>query len=174
MEGNKMSRIWKLVAILSVFVLVLSACGKTTEIRVEEGLQVTAEVFEGKAKKTTDEVEGTQLYKPTGFKVGEDSDAQNIVLNKGKQPFILFINPNEKKDSQLFYDLLHAGENPNLIAEEKFSDDEKFGFVAILQNDDGTVELIANVGSAKITTQTKEKNITEDLEVMMEIVRSIE
>lgn len=169
-----MARIWKLIAVLSVFMLVLSACGKTTETRVEDGLKVAAEAFKAEPKGQTDEVDGIKLYKPTGFKVDEGSDAKNIVLNKGKQPFILFINPNEEKGSQLFYNLLHAEENPNLIAEEKFSDDEKFGFVAVLQNDDGTVELVANVGSAKITTQTEEKNITADLEAMMEIVRSID
>ena len=95
-------------------------------------------------------------------------------MNKGKQPFTLLVNPNEAKNSQLFYDLLHADENLKVIAEEKFSDGDTFGFVAAIQNSDDTVTLIANVGGAKITTQTKEQHIAKNLETMMRIVRSID
>lgn len=169
-----MFRIGKFMTFTIVTILLLSACGKTTETRVQEGLKAAEETFYEKPKASTEEVDGTKLYKPAGFKVNENSDAQNIVLNKGKQPFILFINPNEAKDSQLFYDLLHADENSEILAEEKFSDGEIFGFVAVIQYEEDAVELIANVGGAKITTQTTEKNITGNLETMMEIVRSIE
>lgn len=169
-----MFRIGKFVTLTFVAVLLLTACGKTTETRVQDGLKAAEETFYHEPKASTEDVEGTKLYKPAGFKVNENSDAQNIVLNKGKQPFILFINPNEEKDSQLFYDLLHADENPDLLAEEKFGDGDTFGFVAVIQCDEDVVELIANVGGAKITTQTTEKNIAGNLETMMEIVRSID
>lgn len=165
---------WKLVVLLLTAVVLLAACGKTVEERTIDGIKAAENVFFEKRKAQNEEVDSVKLYKPTGFKVDENSDAQNIVLNKGKQPFILFINPNEKKDSQLFYDLLQADENLELIDEKKFSDGDTFGFVAVIQNQDETVELIANVGGAKITTQTKEKAIAKDLESMMQIVQSID
>ncbi len=169
-----MSRMLKVISFLLVSVLLLSACGKTVEEQAEEGLKIAEEVFYKEPKKHNEEVNGTKLYKPTSFKLSDASDAQNIVLNKGKQPFILFMNPNEAKDSRLFYDLLHADEDVNIIDEEKFSESNSFGFVAVIQNEGDMVELIANVGGAKMTTLTKEKHIASDLETMMKIVRSIE
>lgn len=165
---------WKLVVLLLTAVVVLAACGKPVEERAMDGIKVAEEVFHQKRKAHNEEIDGVNLYKPSEFKVDENSDAQNIVLNKGKQPFILFINPNEKKDSQLFYDLLQADEKVEVIAEKKFSEGATFGFAAVIQNNDDTVELIANVGGAKITTQTKDKNIARDLESMMKIVHSID
>lgn len=164
---------WKIMPFLIVIVVLLAACGKTVEEYAADGLKVGEETFQQKPKAHNEEIDGVKLYKPTGFKVDEDSDAQNIVFNKGKQPFILFINPNEAKNSQLFYDLLQADENLEVIAKEKFNDGDTFGFVAVIQNNDDTVELIANVGGAKITTQTKEKHIAKNLDKMMQIVRSI-
>ncbi len=38
--------------------------------------------------------------------MNDKSDAQNIVFTKNEETFILFVNPNEKSDSKLFYDLL--------------------------------------------------------------------
>lgn len=110
---------WKLVVLLLTAVVLLAACGKTVEERTIDGIKAAENVFFEKRKAQNEEVDSVKLYKPTGFKVDENSDAQNIVLNKGKQPFILFINPNEKKDSQLFYDLLQADENLELIDEKK-------------------------------------------------------
>lgn len=169
-----MSRTWKLLTFLLTALLLLTACGKPVEERATDGLKKAEDVFYQKPMAQNDEIDGVKLYKPTGFKIEGNSDAQNIVLNKGKQPFILFINPNEAKDSQLFYDLLQADEQQDIIAEEKFGDGDTFGFVAVIQNKDDTVELIANVGGAKITTQAKEKNIANNLETMMQVVRSID
>lgn len=169
-----MSRTWKLVLFLLVSIVLLSACGKTVEEQTEEGLKIAEEAFHKGPKKHNEEVDGTKFYKPSKFKVSDTSDAQNIVLNKGKQPFILFINSNEEPDSRLFYELLHADEDVDIVDEEKFSDANAFGFVAAIQSDEDMVELIANVGGAKITTLTEKKHIVSDLEAMMQIVRSIE
>lgn len=165
---------WKTVVLLLITVVFLAACGQTVEERAIDGTKVAEDVFYEKRKTQNEEIDGVKLYKPTSFKVDENSDAQNIVLNKGKQPFILFINPNEKKDSQLFYELLQADENIEVVDEKKFSDGDFFGFAAVIQSADDMVELIANVGGAKITTQTTEKNIAKDLKTMMEIVHSID
>lgn len=168
-----MTKKWKAISFLLVSIFLLSACGKAIEEQAEEGLKIAEDVFYKESKTHNEEVNGTKLYKPASLKLSEASDGQNIVLMKGKQPFILFLNPNEEKDSRLFYDLLHADEGINIVGEEKFSDGDRFGFAAIIQNEDDTVELIANVGSAKITTLTEKKKITSDLETMMQIVGSI-
>lgn len=169
-----MTRMWKVISFLLVSILLLSACGKAIEEQAEEGLKIAEETFYEKRKAHNEEVNGTKLYKPVSFKLSEASDGQNIVLNKGKQPFILFINPNEEQGSRLFYDLLHADEDLNIVEEKKFSDGDRFGFAAIIQNEDDTVELIASVGGAKITTLTDGSHITSNLETMMQIICSID
>ena len=76
-------------------------------------------------------------------------------------------------DSHLLYDLLLADQNKKIIAKETFTENETFGFAAVVESDNDTVELVASVGGAKMTTLTNEKKIVENLRVMMEVVRSI-
>ena len=81
-------------------------------------------------KEPTEEIDGIKLYKPTGFKISEKSDAQNIVFTKNEETFILFINPNEKSDSKLFYDLLLADQSKEIIEQATFNDGGTFGFAS--------------------------------------------
>ncbi|AOV07194.1 hypothetical protein [Sporosarcina ureilytica] len=168
-----MFQTWKYIFLVSVVVFLLTACGKSLEDYASEGIKAAREAFHADNKEQTEEIDGTKLYKPVGFTISDDSDAQNIVFNKGKETFILFVNPNETKESDLFYELLHANEEANIVAEEKFSDGDTFGFAAIVNHEDGTIELIASVGGAKMSTLTNEKNVVRNLETMMQIVRSI-
>ncbi|MDS9471781.1 hypothetical protein [Sporosarcina pasteurii] len=168
-----MFQTWKYIFLVSVAVFLLTGCGKSLEDQASEGIKAAREAFHTNNKEQNEEIEGTKLYKPVGFNISDESDAQNIVLNKGKETFILFVNPNETKDSQLFYELLHANEEAHIVAEEKFSDGDTFGFAAIVNHGNGTIELIASVGGAKISTLTNEKNVVRNLEAMMQIVRSI-
>ena len=84
-----------------------------------------------------DEVHGVSLYKPAGFTIAEKSDAQNIVMKKGDDSFLLFINPNEEKDSRLFYDLLTTTEDRERF-EEVFTDDGYFGFASVAKKGEDT------------------------------------
>lgn len=169
-----MSRFWKPLLLVFTTIFLLTACGQSLEERSAEGVKSASEAFYADDRTPTEEVDGTEFYKPIGFKVDEKSDGQNIVLNKGKDTFILFINPNEKSNSQLFYELLVADENKNVIAEDTFIEDNTFGFVAIVKTEnDDAVELIVSVGGIKMTTRANEKKITANLPKMMEVVRSI-
>lgn len=169
-----MSRFWKLLLLLSTTIFLLTACGQSLEERSAEGVKSAREAFYADNKKPTEEVDGTKFYKPFGFKVENKSDGQNIVLNKSKETFILFINPNEKSNSQLFYDLLVGDKNKKIIAEDTFIEDDTFGFAAIIKTEnDDAVELIVSVGGVKMSTRTNEKSITASLPKMMEVVRSI-
>ena len=50
--------------------------------------------------------------------MSDKSDAQNIVFTKNTDTFILFVNPNEKSDSKLFYDLLLADQRKKLSSKQ--------------------------------------------------------
>lgn len=156
---------------MSIFLL--AACGQSREDRIEAGIKAAEEAFIANDKESTEEFEGVKFYKPMGFTVKEDSDPQNIIFNKKDEVFILFINPNEDVDSQLFYDLLLADESKEIIGKETFKENDTFGFVAIIESEDNMVELVTSVGGTKMTTRTNEKNIVKDIKLMMEIVRSV-
>lgn len=168
-----MFRSWKFLLLIVTTIFLLTACGQSLEERAAEGVKTAKEVFYANDRKSTEEIDGIKLYKPAGFNVVDDSDTQNIMFEKDKDPFILFVNPNEEKDSRLFYDLLLADKNLDIIAEEQFEEEDIFGFVAVIEHADASIELVASVGGAKMTTLTKEKNVVEYLEAMMSIVRSI-
>ncbi|MCZ2259704.1 hypothetical protein [Sporosarcina sp. G11-34] len=164
---------WKNILLIMLSTLFLTACGQSLEDRTAKGLKSAEEAFYANNKAGTEEFDGVKLYKPMGFTIKEDSDAQNILFNKNDDTFILFINPNEEANSRLFYDLLIEDETKETVAIETFIENRTFGFVAVVESGNNQVELIVSVGGAKITTITKEKNIDTHLRMMMEIVRSI-
>lgn len=169
-----MFRYWKFLLLIILSAAVLTGCGKSLKEEAAAGIDQAKSAFELNDKQTNIEVEGVQLYKPAGFTVEEEADAQNIVLNKGSDTFILFINPNEGKESRLFYDLLKDKSSDKIVSEKVFSNEGVFGFAAVVKKDGDKAELIASVGGVKMTTITKKKNIAKYMAWMMEIVRSIE
>lgn len=169
-----MLRSKKLVFLLVLSILLLAACSQSFEDRISEGLEVAEKSFQENNQENTEEIDGVSFYKPKGFIVKDDSDPQNIILEKGKSSFFLFINPNETKESRLFYDLLKNDQNSEVIAEKQFQEEDAFGFVAVIEQSEKAYELIASVGGIKITTITEEKNIADYLKSMMQIVRSID
>ena len=172
--GSRMFRNWKFLFLITLSLILLVGCGKSLDDRATNGIDAARAAFLANAKKPTEETDGVRYFKPAGFAVTEDSDAQNIVFNKGSDTYILFVNPNEERDSQLFYDLLQADPNKEIIGESTFEEAGNFGFAAVLGSDKDEFELIASVGGAKMTTVAKKRDIETDLEKMMEIVRSVE
>src|SRR5690606_10620406 len=168
-----MFRSWKFLFLALLSITVLAACGKTFEEQAIDAIAAAKEAFQLHDQHVNDEVHGVSLYKPAGFTIGEKSDAQNIVMKKGDETFLLFINPNEARDSTLFYDLLTKTDDKDRY-EEVFTDDGDFGFASVVKKGENQVELIASVGGIKITTITKDKNIEANMGKMMEVVRSIE
>ena len=169
-----MFRKWKFIFLLTISVLV--ACrhveNRLTKVQLQESKR-REKSFHANDKNRTEEIDGIKLYKPAGFKINDKSDAQNIVFTKNEETFILFINPNEKSDSKLFYDLLFADESKEIVEQATFTDEGIFGFAAVVKSGNDEVELIASVGGSKMTTLTKKETSKKNLAKMMEIVRSI-
>ena len=113
------------------------------------------------------------IFIPSGFSIEEESDETNIILTKGKDSFILFINPNELPSSQLYYDLMMSDSNLKVLEEKTFEQNGRFGFAAIIENSEERYELITSIGGTKLSTISDEQDIANNLEKMMLIVRSI-
>lgn len=167
-----MFRYWKFLFLALLSITLLAACGKSFDERAAEAIAEAKDAFQLNDQQVNDEVDGVSLYKPAGFTIEEKSDSQNIVMKKGNDTFLLFINPNEKKDSRLFYDLLKNTDDKDRL-EETFTDEGYFGFASVDKKGEEQVELIASIGGIKMTTMTKDKNIEANMRMMMEIVRSI-
>ncbi|MFJ7971021.1 hypothetical protein [Psychrobacillus sp. NPDC096389] len=167
-----MTRNWMRVFFASLAVILLVGCSSIEE-EVEDGIENAKLVFQGDAEKPNEKVNNMKLFIPSGFSIEDELDQTNIILSKGKDSYILFLNPNELPSSRLYYDLMMADTNLNIVEEKTFEQNGRFGFVAILENSEEKYELITSIGGIKLSTISKQQNIAGNLDKMMTIVRSI-
>lgn len=167
-----MTRKWMRVFIASLVVIFLVGCS-SVEDQVTDGIENAKVAFQSDAEKPNEKVNDVKLFIPSGFSIEEESNETNIILSKGKDSFILFLNPNELAGSHLYYDLMMADTNLNIVKETTFEQNGRFGFAAIIESSEEKYELITSIGGIKLTTISKQQNIANNLEKMMMIVRSI-
>lgn len=168
-----MKRKWFLVPAVFVLLLALAGCGKTVEEQINTGVANAQTVFEEKAQEPNKTLGNIQVYMPSGYSVEQSEDENNLIIKKGKDSYILFVNNNEKEDSNLHYELLKNDTSKKIVKKETVEFDGKFGFTAVVEYDEEHFELIASCGGVKISTISEDKNIDEKLVNMMTIVRSV-
>ncbi|GGA37275.1 hypothetical protein [Psychrobacillus lasiicapitis] len=167
-----MTRNWMRFLFVSLAVILLVGCS-SIEDEVEDGIENAKLVFQSDAEKPNEKINNMKLFIPSGFSIEDEPDETNIILSKGKDSYILFLNPNELPGSRLYYDLMMADTNLNIVEEKTFEQNGRFGFVAILENSEEKYELITSIGGIKLSTISKQQDIAGNLEKMMTIVRSI-
>lgn len=170
--GKGMARKWMRLLIASLVVILLAGCSSLEEQTVD-GLENAKVAFQDDAEKPNEKVNDMNIFIPSGFSIEEESDETNIILSKGDDSFILFINPNELQSSQLYYDLMMADSNLEVLDKKTFEQNGRFGFAAIIENSEEKYELITSIGGIKLTTISEQQDIANNLENMMLIVRSI-
>lgn len=169
-----MSFSWLRAIGLMLLLLVLSGCNQSIDDQIANGLQLTETVFAEEPEEHTVEIGDIKLYLPSNFKVEDSSDAYNIVISKGKESYILFINDREAQDSKLYYSLLKENEADKIIEESTYDKDGRFGFTGVLKTDEeNEMELIVSSGGVKMTTISKAKQIENNLREMTKIVHSV-
>ncbi|MDI2586107.1 hypothetical protein OR571_02945 [Psychrobacillus sp. NEAU-3TGS] len=167
-----MTRNWMRFFFASLAVILLVGCS-SMEDEVEDGIENAKLVFQRDAEKPNEKINNMKLFIPSGFSIEDEPDETNIILSKGKDSYILFLNPNELPGSRLYYDLMMADTNLNIVEEKTFEQNGRFGFVAVLENSEEKYELITSIGGIKLSTISKQQDIAGNLEKMMTIVRSI-
>ncbi len=159
---------------LMLLLLVLAGCNQSIDEQIANGLQITETVFAEEPEEHTEKIGDIKLYLPSNFKVEDSSDEYNIVISKGKESYILFINDREAQDSKLYYNLLKENEADKIIEESTYDKDGRFGFTAVLKTDDeNEMELIVSSGGVKMTTISEAKHIENNLREMTKIVHSV-
>ena len=167
-----MTRKWMRLIIASLTVILLVGCSSVKE-QAADGMEHAKEIFQGEAEKPNEDIGKLKVFLPSGFEVEDDTDKNNILLSKGKESYILFINPNELPSSQLYYDLMIADTNLDIVEKNTFEQNGRFGFAAIIESGNENYELITSIGGIKLSTISKQQNIDSNLKKMMTIVRSI-
>lgn len=154
-------------------ILLLSACGKTVDEQIDTGLANVETVFKNKPKKANHKISNIELYLPSRYSINFTDEANNFIIEKGSDVYILFVNINEEEDSKLQYDILKNDTTKHIIKEKTIEVDDSFSFALVSKQDEKNYELIVSTGGVKISTISEDKNIDDKLLHMMEIVHSV-
>lgn len=168
-----MKRKWLQATACFLLLFALTGCGKTVEEQIDSGVASAQTVFEENPQEPNTNLEGIELYVPSGFKAENSEDPNNFIVTKGQDSYILFVNQNETEDSKLHYQLLKDDKTKHIIKEETVEFDGAFGFTAVIEHDEEQFELVVSCGGIKMSTISVDKNIDEKLVDMMTIVRSV-
>ena len=169
-----MFRKWLQVLGVMLLLLGLSGCNQSIDEQIANGFQLVEKLLIDEPEKYTDTVGDIQLYLPKRFTIEDRSDQYNMLVSKGKQSYILFINDREKQDSKLYYKLLKEENGKKIIAEKTYDNDESFSFTAVSKTEDEQAfELIVSSGGVKMTTISPMRDVEDNLLQMTKIVHSV-
>lgn len=152
----------------------LAGCLATPEEQIANGMAEVQTAFGQEPEDTNESTGQLEFYLPGGYTVEEPSDENNMIITKGSDSFVLFVNPNESADSRLFYDLQKANPEQEWAADETFEENGRFGFATVRSIAEDRYELVVSAGGVKMTTISEESKIDENMEWMMRTVRSID
>lgn len=155
-----------------IIILTLTSCNISDEDLSTTTINQAKIAFEEKPKKPNTETEYFSYYLPEEFGVKE-TNKYNVILEKGKQSYILFVNLKEEPNSQVSYEALARQYKKPLIL-KTFDSKEKFGYLFVDEVEKNQYEITVGIGGTKLTTETNKSDIDEDAEDMMNIVISVE
>ena len=164
---------WLLAATISIVIFALTGCGKSVEEQINNGVASAQSIFEENSQQPNQAVGNIELYVPKGYTIKQSEDGVNLLLQKGSENYILFVNINEAEDSTLHYKILKNNSADKIVKEQTVELDGAFGFTAVVKYGEEQFELIVSSGGVKMSTISKDHNIDSKLIEMMQIVRSV-
>lgn len=161
----------KLAAIMMISFGLLVGCSGSKDEAISQAKQVAESTFNGPAEKPTETTKGFSYYLPEGFKV-KDEFENNVILSKGNQEYILFVNSHEPLNSDVVFNEIRGAKDEQGI--ETFKGEDRFGYISISPGVDKKYELIVGIGGVKTTTMTTTNDMVENAKNMMIITNSVE
>ncbi|WP_163581671.1 hypothetical protein [Gracilibacillus saliphilus] len=159
------------VSLLIVFLIGMNLWTiKPTEEVLSEAVEVAEQQFQQSAKDQNQQVDNFSLYVPEGFEV-EKQTANNLLLAKEEQTFILFFNALESQTSRLNYEAAKE-EQEDYEWLVSFEDQNRFGYINIVEHEE-QFEVQIGVGGVKVTTISAKSELEQDVKDMMDIANSI-
>lgn len=141
----------------------------------DQALQSAKEAFVNgviaEPKEPNEETDLLRYYLPPSLSV-EEAKENNIILSKGNQLFLVFSNPAENKLSKVNY------EQDKLIAEDAIlietkEENEMFSYLIVSPFEDNQYKVIVGIGGEKGSTITKLPNLKDNVQTLMDIIKSI-
>lgn len=166
-----MKQIHKFFLIMIPLLMLLTACSGSIEEEQEKAIERTKEAFQSEMK-ANNELNDYNIYLPSGMKV-ETEDENNILLSSGSTQYILFINPIEGENSTVTYESTLLTSD-NFRVNEKFEDENRFGYLLISDVDEELYEVTVGIGGIKMTTAASVNDLAHEAKLMMQIISSIE
>ncbi|GAA0332788.1 hypothetical protein GCM10008967_24350 [Bacillus carboniphilus] len=161
---------WVKYLIISTTIILLSACSVSIDEMNSHAVEVMEESLEKEVKEPNEETMNGELYVPFLMSIDQVS-TNNIILKQGSQTYILFYNLHEGTDSKALYESLIKNEDELLIKQSIEKGDE-FAYLVAQELGKEEVALTVGIGGMKMTTETKLKDVSSDVETMLEILRS--
>lgn len=158
------------VILIMLTMILLAACGGSIDKEKSIAETNVKKAFQEKPKATNENVQSIQFHLPPEFTIKEELP-NNIILQKGTHPYILFYNPNEEAGSKALYELIKEHED-EIVVNKTFSEEDRFGYLVIIKTANGQYEVTTGIGGIKGTTETTAKNVAADAELLMKIVAS--
>lgn len=159
------------VSLILTFTL-LAGCFQSEEEVMREAEKIIKAEFLSKEKVDTNyETTGFNLYKPEELAI-EEEEKNTIVFNNGDRPYVLFINEFEPPNSQWSYDRLKN--NNQDIFLRTFQSEEQFAYLGIIEHEDNQYEIQLGIGGIKMSTLSNIDSLVSDVDMMMQIVKSVE
>lgn len=159
-----------------VFLLIglLVGCSASTEEIKKETKTAVEQAFKSKPTETNKKSDAFSYYLPSDMEVQKE-ESNNVIIEKGKEDlYILFLNPNEAKNSQVMFETVTPPDNSKEVVSETFKDKERFGYVKVFQTQDEKLyEVSVGIGGVKMTSEAKANTVAEVAGEMMKIVSSV-
>ena len=163
----KLGKVLFLTLLLTVGLL--TGCASVEDVSKETVTSVET-AFKAQPEKTNSENGEVSFYLPSTMKI-EKKDENNVILQKGNQTFILFVNPIEERSSDVEYKSIAA---EKFAVDETYTDNERYGYVKAFEIEDKLYLVTVGIGGIKMTTEVKLAEMSESASEMMKIVSSVQ
>ncbi|MGO4888757.1 hypothetical protein ACJ2A9_13425 [Anaerobacillus sp. MEB173] len=166
--GKKSKLVITTVVLMLMFV---AGCSVSKEEMIEETKNTFIEGFHQERVEANEETAEIHYFLPSSFSVSDVSE-NNVIFEKGNQPFLLFYNPAEGLDSQVNMERdLEFKEEALLF--ETIDSEGRFGYIMVVPEESDQYTLVIGVGGMKITTMSSLSDLSASAKDMIEVLNSI-
>ncbi|MDF2606103.1 MAG: hypothetical protein K0S34_293 [Bacillales bacterium] len=167
-----MNKYIKLIAV-SILSVSLSGCFENEKEVKKEITSFSKTAFNRKGEKPNYKGKGHEFFLPKSVDV-EKAETNNYILNGEGGTYLLFINPNEDKNSNTLHKILeeqkgNKKEYVNLVT----NDTKRYEYLYILKDKEENYEIYTGIGGIKISGLTSLSNVEESVHEMTEILISV-
>jgi hypothetical protein len=155
-----------------ILVLIISGCNNMTlDEHLENVEKIVSDSLDNPNGKTDEETERFKFHLPFGADIIEKK-ANNVIIEKGNNTFILFNNPNEEYNSKTLYKS-SIKDQTGIIKEKTFEQNNRFGYFIVREIKNDKYELTVGIGGIKMTTKSDKNDLSDAAEFMMDVISSV-